>query len=66
MDNYYDYDKVNKPYEPLVQPFSYFYLALQGQVECGHFQELDGLAIKYDFVAGDDWEIASGQPEGQG
>ena len=66
LNNYHAFDQVNKPYEPLVQPFSYFYLAIQGEIESGQFMDLDGLAVKYDFVAGDEWELASGAVSGQG
>ena len=64
IDNYYPYDILNKPYEPLVQPFSYFYLALQGQIENGFFMDLDGLSIKYAIVVGDEWDLASGVSKG--
>lgn len=50
----------------MIQPYAFFYLALQGQIESGHFMDLDGLAIKYAFVAGDDWEIANGKKQGEG
>lgn len=55
VDNFYVYDDVNKPYDPLVQPYSYFYVAVCGQVQYGQFMDMDGLQIKYAFVAGDDW-----------
>ena len=66
LDNFYVYADTNKPYEPLVQPFSYFYLAVQGQIEDGFFSDLDGISIKYAIVAGDDWELATGGLKGQG
>ena len=66
VDNFYEYDETNQPYDPMVQPFSYFYVGVAGQIEFGDFLELDGLSIKYAFVAGDDWQLANGQEEGFG
>ena len=66
VENFYLYDEVNKPYDPLVQPYSYFYVAISGQIEYGTFMDMDGLQVKYAFVAGDDWKIASGEEEGHG
>ena len=54
-NNFFVYDKVNQPYDPMVQPYSYFYVSVSGQIEFGEFLDLDGLAIKYAFVYGDDW-----------
>lgn len=48
------------------QPFSYFYLSVSGQIDFGEFMELDGLALKYAFVCGSDWSLASGAAEGAG
>ena len=39
---------------------------MAGQIEYGEFLNLDGLACKYAFVAGDDWQTASGMEEGHG
>ena len=39
---------------------------IAGQIEFGEFMNLDGLAIKYAFVCGDDWQLASGIQEGHG
>lgn len=61
VENFYLYDEINKVYDPLVQPYSYFYVAVSGQIEYGNFMEMDGLQVKYAFVAGDDWKIASGE-----
>ena len=30
VDNFYEYDDTNQPYEPMVQPFSYFYVGVSG------------------------------------
>ena len=65
-DNFYTYEESNQPYEPQVQPYSYFYVSVAGQIEFGEFMELDGLAIRYAFVHGDDWQIATGDAEGHG
>ena len=35
----------------------YFYAGITGHIESGDFRDLDGLALKYDFIAGDSWEI---------
>jgi hypothetical protein len=37
-----------------------------GQIEFGEFFELDGLAIKYNFVTGHDWSLAGGVKTGGG
>ena len=65
-DNFYKFEEENAIYDPRVQPFSYFYLTITGQIEFGEFLNLDGLAIKYAFVSGDDWQLASGKEEGNG
>ena len=65
-ENFYTYEDSNQVYDPRVQPFSYFYLTIAGQIEFGEFMNLDGLAIKYAFVSGDDWQVASGNLEGHG
>ena len=62
-NNFFKYDNVIQPYEPLAQPFSYFYLTVAGQIEFGEFVDLDGLQLKYNFVSGDDWQVASGNTE---
>ena len=47
-------------YDPGAQPFSYFYVSISGQIEFGEFGSLDGLAVRYAFVYGDDWKVSSG------
>lgn len=37
--------------------FTPFYVFVSGNIESGQINENDGLCIKYDFVAGADWEI---------
>ena len=37
-----------------------------GQIEFGEFLHLDGLAIKYNFVVGNDWSLAGGFKTGAG
>ena len=37
-----------------------------GQVQFGEFTDIDGLALKYDFVAGEDWQVSSGKVSGVG
>jgi hypothetical protein len=44
----------------MVQPFSYFYVGVAGQIEFGEFIGLDGLSIKYHFICGDDWQCSYG------
>ena len=63
-NNFFKYDKLIQTYEPLAQPFSYFYLTIAGQIERGEFLELDGLQIRYTFVHGGDWQLAKGKNEG--
>ena len=41
-------------------------MSIAGQIEFGDFLELDGLAVKYDFVAGGDWSLAGGDISGAG
>ena len=65
-DNFYKFEEENAIYDPKVQPFSFFYLTITGQIEFGEFLNLEGLAIKYAFVSGDDWQLASGKEEGHG
>ena len=55
----YKYHDNTKAFNPDTMPYSYFYVTIAGQIEYGDFMELDGLGIKYDFVAGSDWHIAS-------
>ena len=63
-DNFLAYDPTMQTYDPLAQPFSYFYISIAGQIESGEFLNLDGLSVKYAFVAGDEWNIANGESEG--
>lgn len=37
-----------------------------GQIDFGEFMEMDGLAVKFDFVAGQDWNVAGGELSGEG
>lgn len=37
-----------------------------GQIEFGEFMQLDGLAIKFKFVTGNDWSLAGGEKSGAG
>ena len=55
-DNMYKYHDNTQVFDPKTQPYSYFYVTIAGQIEFGDFMELDGLGIKYDFVAGSDWQ----------
>ena len=42
-------------------------MSIAGQIEFGDFLELDGLAVKYHFVAGSaDWSLAGGDEKGAG
>tara|TARA_B110000285_G_C14769843_1_gene443479 strand:- start:362 stop:583 length:222 start_codon:yes stop_codon:yes gene_type:complete len=66
LNNYYEYEESNDIYEPMVQPFSYFYVGIAGQIEFGEFIGLDGLQIKYAFVVGDDWQLAHGHESNTG
>ena len=51
-------------YNPTVQPYSYFYMTIAGQIESADFLNLDGLSIKFAFVSGDDWQLAEGNDKG--
>ena len=48
----YKYHENTLDFDPTTQPYSFFYLYVQGQIESGDFPELDGLALKYEFVHG--------------
>ena len=37
-----------------------------GQIDVGKFPHLDGLACKYHFIAGEDWQVSSGERSGVG
>ena len=65
-DNFLTYEDSNQLYNPTVQPYSYFYITICGQIEFADFLHLDGLSIKFAFVCGDDWQIAEGNDKGQG
>ena len=54
-DNMYKYHDNTQMFDPKTQPYSFFYVTITGQIEFGDFLELDGLGIKYDFIAGSDW-----------
>lgn len=60
-ENMYRYHENTQTFEPSVQPYSFFYVTVVGQIQFGEFIDHDGLAVKYDFVAGSDWSIAGGQ-----
>ena len=62
----YKFHENTSEFEPKSQPFSFFYLYVQGQIEFGEFAHLDGLALKYEFVSGNDWQISSGEKSGAG
>jgi len=62
----YKYHENTQDFDPKTQPYSYFYITVAGQIEFGEFMELDGLAVKYDFVAGTDWYVAGGEIAGEG
>lgn len=65
-ENYYKYHENVQEYDPRGQPFSYFYITVMGQIEFGEFLNMDGLAMKYNFVMGKDWNIANGDKSGAG
>ena len=57
----YKFHDNTQPFDPSTQAYSYFYVAITGQIEYGDFMDMDGLAVKYAFVAGSDWSLASGE-----
>ena len=65
-ENMYKYHDNTQRFDPIVQPYSFFYVTISGQINFGEFIDHDGLAVKYDFVAGPDWNIAGGDKSGQG
>ena len=65
-ENYYKYHENVQEYDPKGQPYSYFYITIMGQIEFGEFIDLDGLQVKFNFVAGEDWAVADGIKEGAG
>ena len=62
----YKYHDNTQPFDPATQPYSFFYVSIAGQIEHGEFMEMDGLAVKYAFVAGSDWSLASGEKSKEG
>ena len=66
IDNPHEYSKHDNlhPYDPKVQPHSYFYLGVTGQIDSGEFNNKDGLAIKFDMVSGGRWKVIDGQESG--
>jgi hypothetical protein len=65
-NNYFTFHENMQHYDPKGQPFSYFYVTIMGQIQFGEFLDLDGLSVKYDFVAGEDWQVSSGKVKGVG
>lgn len=65
-ENMYKYHENTQSFDPLVQPYSYFYVTISGQIQFGEFMDLDGLALSYRFVAGEDWNVAGGSIQGDG
>ena len=65
-ENMYKYHDNTQTFDPSAQPYSFFYITVTGQIEFGEFIDHDGLAVKYDFVAGPDWNVAGGEKTGQG
>ena len=63
-ENLYKYHDNIQKFNPSTHPYSFFYVSIAGQIEFGDFLELDGLAVKYDFVAGGDWNLAGGDKSG--
>ncbi len=51
-------------YDPRTQPISFFYVGISGHIESGEFKDLDGLSLKFDFVAGDHWKLSKGIESG--
>ena len=39
-------------------------MGISGHIESGEFKDLDGLAIKFDFIAGDHWRLSKGNETG--
>ena len=66
IDNPHEYSKHEnlQSYDPIRQPYSYFYLAISGQIDSGEFNGSDGLAVKFDMVAGDRWKLIEGNQSG--
>jgi len=62
----YKYHENNTDFDPRSQPFSFFYVTVSGQIQTGNFMDLDGLALKYEFIAGADWKHAGGVLKGAG
>ena len=65
-ENMYKYHENTQEFDPHTQPFSYFYVTIGGSIDFGEFFELDGLAIRYNFVSGADWNLAGGEKTGAG
>lgn len=59
----YQKDQNLEQFNPVIQP-AFFYLGISGHIESGEFRDLDGLALKFDFVAGDHWRLTKGNESG--
>ena len=66
IDNAHEYSKHEnlQTYNPDRQPHSFFYLGITGQIESGEFNGRDGLAVKFDMVAGGRWKLVQGNNTG--
>ena len=60
----YRRDQNMMKHDPSTQPVSFFYLGISGHIESGEFRDLDGVSIKFDFVAGDHWKLSKGNESG--
>ena len=60
----YQKDQNLELHDPSIQPISFFYVGISGHIESGEFKDLDGLAIKFDFIAGDHWRLSKGNETG--
>ena len=66
-EKYYRTDENLEKIDPqtsLSMSSHYFYAGITGHIESGEFRDLDGLSLKFDFIAGDSWEIQNGKESG--
>ena len=66
IDNQHEYNKHQnlQSYDPLRQPYSYFYLGITGQIESGDLPNSDGISLKVKFITGKKWKLIEGNSSG--
>ena len=66
IDNQHEYNKHQnlQTYDPLRQPYSFFYLGITGQIVSGDLPNTDGISLKFEFITGGKWKLVEGKSSG--